>query len=198
MVPPSGFTGGYDADPTPQDYARWDAEFPDGNVCLRLPDDIVGIDVDAYGGKTGAATLAEAERRWGPLPPTYRVTSRHDGVSGIRLYRVPAGTKLRGVLKFSELGIGDVDIIQRGHRYVVGWPSIHPEGRLYGWFDEAAGLVVMDTPPGPGDSSKLPAAWIEGLRVEPSHNGSEPGRTAKGMRLKSQSGYDVTEAMTEG
>jgi hypothetical protein len=110
------------------------SKYRDGNICLRLPYEIeidgtlwciIGIDVDAYDEETGALTLAEAEKRWGPLPPTYRATSRTDGVSGIKLFRAPAGTKLHGDLKFAELDIGDV----------VCWPSIHDKtGRMYLWY----------------------------------------------------------------
>ena len=46
---------------------------------------------------------------------------------GIRLFRIPVGIELRGVLKFPEMGIGDVELIQWFHRYVVCWPSFHPE-----------------------------------------------------------------------
>lgn len=195
--PPAGYTGGDSADPTDEEIDRWAREEPDGNLAVRLPLGIVGIDVDNYGGKTGAQTLAEAEKRWGPLPPTYRSTSREDGVSGIKLFRVLAGTRLRGALKFGELGIGDIDIIQRHHRYVVAWPSIHPEGRPYRWIDEADGAVV-DTPPGPDDLPELPETWIESLRIKLAHNNSEPARNTKDKRQKSQNSYDVSDAMTAG
>ena len=139
--PPSGYTGRGNPDPTEEQLAQWAQSVAnrDGGVCLRLPDNVIGIDVDAYNTKTGAATLAEAEKRWGKLPPTVRSTSRDDGVSGIRLYRVPPGTELAGGIKFPEMEIGDIDIVQHHHRYMVCWPSIHPEGRPYGWIDERKG-----------------------------------------------------------
>ena len=158
--PPSGFTGKTGAYPNEIDLAVWREAFSDGNLALRLPDEVevagqlwsvIGLDEDHYGGKTGAETIAEGEKRYGPLPPTSYSTSRKDG-SRIRLYRIPAGIKLRGVLKFSELNIGDVEIIQYHHRYMLCWPSIHDKtGWLYQWFD--AHGVVMDGPPrvrGPG------------------------------------------------
>ncbi len=49
--------------------------FGGGNVGLRLPECVLGIDVDAYAGKSGAATLAEAEARLGALPLTWRSTA---------------------------------------------------------------------------------------------------------------------------
>lgn len=55
----------------------------------RLPAGVLGIDVDAYDGKNGKQTLEDWAQQWGPLPPTYVITARCDGVSGIRLYRIP-------------------------------------------------------------------------------------------------------------
>jgi len=125
--PPTGFTGHDGRDPSGADMYTWAEEEPGGNVAIRVPGTVVGIDADHYDGKTGAATIAEGEKRWGRLPYSPKSTSRDDG-SGIRLYRVPPGTRLVEKLKFPELGLGGVDIIQRHHRYVMCWPSVHPEG----------------------------------------------------------------------
>jgi len=168
-------------------------------LCLRLPDGVVGIDVDAYGTKTGAATLAEAEQRWGPLPCTVRSTSREDGVSGIKLYRVPAGTKLAGGIKFSELGIADIDVIQTDHRYVNCAPTIHPEGRTYKWIDERTQAEVA-LPPAPDDLPELPAPWLEGMRNDAPRSKAEREQRACAERRTAprQALYDVSEAMTGG
>ena len=171
--PPTGYTGHAGIDPSYADMCTWAQEHPGGNLALRLPDNVIGIDVDAYGKKTGAATLAEVEKRWGPLPPTYCSSSRTDGVSGIRLYRVPPGTVLRDGIRFPELGIGDIDIVQRHHRYVMSWPSLHPERRQYLWIREADG-VVLDTPPGPADLPDLPQEWLEALRAKGEAPAPEP------------------------
>jgi hypothetical protein len=144
--PPPGFTGHNGADPSGADMHDWGEQEPDGNIAIRLAAGVIGIDVDAYNDKTGAATLAEAEKRWGKLPPTYRSTSRDDGISGIRLYRVPDGVLLADRIAFPDLEIGDIEIIQHHHRYVVCWPSIHPSGATYRWIDEIDGSV-MDYPP---------------------------------------------------
>jgi hypothetical protein len=48
----------------------WADEEPDGNIAVRLGDTVIGIDVDDYDGKGGGKTLAEAQRRWGALPPS--------------------------------------------------------------------------------------------------------------------------------
>src|SRR3954454_19578885 len=96
-----------------------------GNLALRLPDGVIGLDVDAYGGKNGAETVlllecgfpGEPEGALGPRPPTWKSSSRAgDSESGIHLYRVPPGIRW-----FGEAG-EHVDIIQRSHRYMVVAP----------------------------------------------------------------------------
>lgn len=91
----------------------------------RLPEGVLGIDVDAYDGKNGGQTLADWEAEFGPLPPTYRVTARHDGVSGIRLYRVPVGFYPR------EAPDSGVEFLDHHHRYMAAPPSWHHTGHRY-------------------------------------------------------------------
>lgn len=158
--PPTGFTGHHDNDPSFPDILQWSETYPDGNLCLRMPDNIIGIDVDAYGAKTGAQALIEAEKRWGYLPPTVRSTSREDNVSGIRLYRVPPGTRLADRINFDDLGIGDIEICQHRHRYVIAWPSIHPEGRGYWWHNHQGQIIAI---PDPLELPNLPPSWIAAL-----------------------------------
>jgi hypothetical protein len=199
--PPSGFTGAGKPDPTREQLDSWaqSTTYRGGGLCLRLPDGVIGVDVDAYGAKTGAATVEEAEKRWGLLPPTVRSTSRDDGVSGIRLYKIPPGTKLVGGIKFAELGIGDIDIIQSHHRYLVCAPSIHPEGRPYKWFDEQTGDEVA-LPPSPEELPELPSAWMEASRADAAHSGTgpKPNAGAGSRSVVREPSYDVTEAMTGG
>lgn len=152
--PPTGFTGYGGADPTPTQVAQWRRRR--GNIGLRLPETVIGIDVDAYGDKNGGDTLAAKVAELGELPPTWRSTSRHDDpVSGIRFYRVPAGRQWA-----DELG-PNVEIIHRGHRYAVVAPSIHPEDREYLWFDET-GELTFDVPT-VAELPQLPAAWVADL-----------------------------------
>lgn len=154
--PPEGWTGHNGKWPSYPDLHAWaEAREGRGNIGLRLPHDVVGVDVDNYGTKHGGGTVAKAEEQWGPLPATWRTTSRDDGVSGIRLYTVPEGLAWPG-----ELG-ADTEIIQYGHRYAVVWPSVHPEGRTYRWINpEGATSTVI---PRLEDLAELPEAWIVGL-----------------------------------
>jgi replicative DNA helicase len=154
--PPAGYTGAKNADvyPSPADIQTWIDWDPErGNIALRLPRTVLGIDVDAYDGKAGAATLAKWEDRWGALPPTVMSTSRTDG-SGIRLFRVPERPSWRG----EE---GGVELIWHGHRYVIVWPSVHAEGRIYRWIDQRTGEVLERHPS--IDLAELPDAWVAGL-----------------------------------
>lgn len=182
--PPSGFTGYDGATPSYPDILQWSELYPQGNLCLRLPDGVIGIDVDAYGAKTGEAALAEAVRRWGPLPDGPQSTSRlDDPVSGLRLFRVPPGTLLETIIVFRELSIGDIEVIQPHHRYAVCWPSIHPEGRPYWWRNSAGqtiGIPELDEIP------ELPQEWLDGLKLTP-----------RSLDLDME-GFDVRQAITAG
>lgn len=161
--PPSGYTG-YDAEiPSYPDLVAWSEDRPTANLALRFPPDVVGIDVDAYGDKTGSSTIAEAMKRFGLLPPTIRSTSRTDPTSGIRLYRKPSDVALHTQIKFPGLTIGNVEIVQDYHRYCMAWPSIHPEGGVYEWRDEKGVVVPV---PRIDDLPELPGRWVDGLRRE--------------------------------
>lgn len=127
-----------------------------GNIALRLPPDVIGIDVDAYAGKNGAASFTARLQQWGPLPPTWISTARDDGVSGIRLFRVPDGLRWPG-----QAG-EHIEIIQVGHRYLVVSPSLNPDsGTRYRWIRPDG--IVSTAPPGPDDLPELPIPWILGL-----------------------------------
>ena len=158
--PPTDYTGYAALTPSYPDITAWCEDRPDGNIALHLPDGVIGIDVDAYEGRTGAGTLAYAEHLWGALPPTVRTTSRDDLYSGIRLYRVPAGTRLATKIDFPDVGLGHVEIIQASHRYAVVWPSLHPSGARYRWQD--ADGYAADIPD-PASLPELPETWVASL-----------------------------------
>lgn len=176
--PPNGFTGWAGVDTSGPDIYEL-AEVPryqgTTQTALRMPPTVVGIDVDHYDGKRGGDTLAEAERRWGPLPVGPWSSARDDGVSGIRFLRVPAGTVLAGGIAFPELDLnGDaagIEIVQRHHRYAVVWPSIHPStGTPYTW----RGTAGPGLGPRVDELPELPAAWVDALR----NDSARPGRLA--------------------
>jgi hypothetical protein len=132
-------------------------DYATGNVALRLPENVIGIDIDAYPGKPGALTLANTEHAWGRLPATWRTTSRDDGVSGIRLFTIPEGLEWP-----NEVGPG-IEIIRFAHRYAIVWPSIHPDtGHTYKWIADD-GLTHIGTIPTVDELPPLPSKWVQGL-----------------------------------
>lgn len=164
--PPVGYTGQKGRAAEQDMVESWMKRKADGNVALRMPPTLLGIDVDAYGDKKGAETLAAAEEQWGPLPPTWRTTSRTDGVSGIRLFRIPAGLGWPGQLPFG----GGVELCRWDHRYVIVAPSLHPDGPQYHWFSPAGNQTTSSAAedgdwefPELDDLPMLPESWVKGL-----------------------------------
>jgi hypothetical protein len=196
--PPAGFTGRKARAPSAEEMSGWADTKPAHNVALHLSESlaevcggdwVVGIDIDSYGDKKGGETIAEAEERWGPLPPTWRSTSRpDDAVSGIRGFLIPAGIRLAGIIEFPDLGLTHVEIVQPHHRYMVAWPSIHAEGRRYVWFGPDG--TLSELPPEPTQMARLPQAWIDALQV--------PEDSAATKAAANGTTYDVADAITTG
>lgn len=160
--PPPGFTGASAPDPTLEQVTAWTEARGSHNVAVRMPANVIGIDVDAYAGKRGAATIAELEARLGALPPTFVLTSRDDGASGVRLYRY-AGPRREWP---GQLGTKDdgVDILTHEYRYAVASPSLHPEGRDYRFLNPDGRQSSI---PRMEDLAELPAAHVEDLALGP-------------------------------
>lgn len=153
---PVGWTGNHGEWPSYPDVMAWVQDMGGGNIALRLPSDVLGIDCDNYADKPGAAVLGALQERHGPLPATWRVSSRDDGQSGISLYRIPPGLRWPGVL-----GPG-IETIRFEHRYAVVWPSVHPNGGTYRW-RTPDGLVTLSALPTPDELPELPEAWVSAL-----------------------------------
>lgn len=165
---PTGITGKHPDIPADQ-MNRWarSREWRDANLALRIVNGI-GLDVDDYvkdgNRKNGGADLQKLIEKFGPLPPTVLSTSRGtSSPSGIRLYRLEdPSVRLKGKPAGKE---GDIEIIQRHHRYAVVGPSLHPTtGNKYQWYDENRNEI--EYPPPFESLPFLPAAWVDGLRVD--------------------------------
>lgn len=180
---PTGHTGRGGVDPDDDQVARWTASHADHNVALRLPDGVLGLDVDVYGDKRGDETVAYVADQLGAgdLPPTWTSTARGpDQPSRIHLYRVPVGGAWR-----SDLGRGSaVEVIQRGHRWARVWPSANHRllGRgvdpTYRWYRPDGS--ASDRPPRPDELAELPRAWLDVLRADDAVQ--LPGRASGGDR----------------
>ncbi|GAA5154735.1 hypothetical protein GCM10023340_38770 [Nocardioides marinquilinus] len=177
--PPTGFTGAEGRDTDPNQLAAWLKSHATSSIALRMPDHVIGIDVDQYVkgevSKHGAETLASFEQQWGPLPPTWSSTARGDqagpGLSRILLFRVPAQRYATRLSTGGPNGTGDVEIIQRHHRYAVVWPSVHSgvvaestgTTAVYRWYAPDGSPAEPGRVPAPGELAELPPAWVAGL-----------------------------------
>ena len=156
--PPRGYTGHEGTDPTDDQVADWVAKRGDRNLALRLPKNVVGIDVDAYDGKTGGETLDALESELGPLPKTWVSTARMDGISGIRFFRVPEQFRPSRDLT------GGIELVWHGHRYAVVAPSVHPAtGDNYCWITPHGEKQTAVDPPKAEELAELPDNWIDHL-----------------------------------
>jgi hypothetical protein len=149
------------------------------SIGVRMPPDVVGIDLDVYNG----GDLGPLEAKHGPLPSTVMTTARTDG-SGIGFYRVPVGTMLTTAIP------PGIEIIQWFHRIAMVAPSINPKvSAPYRWIEQQSG-EIRDTPPEIDDLPDLPWAWIEALSV--SGKGKHADRAATPDEL-----LDFIDAHTE-
>ena len=178
--PPDGFTGYEGGWPTDHDLSNWRAQGLT-NIGLRPQPNVLGLDVDAYGEKPGATTLAQLEQQWGALPATWMATSRSDGVSGIRFYRIPP--QIPDTAWPSQAGAG-IELIRHGHRYAVVPPSIHPEGRAYRWIKPTSFEAAPGELPYPADFPELPDAWVAGLTGVSRNGDRDPQHTKSGSRAE--------------
>ena len=160
-MPPKGFTGA--GSPMPS-YADWYTIYEEqsarwGNLGTRIPENVVGVDVDAYGDKNGAATFALLGGV--DYPPTVVLSARfragYDGKSGIRFYRLPDGVD-QSMLWGAHDGI---EILRFGHRYAVSPGSLHPDGFTYQLFDQRTQQFVDGLPP----VEDLPMLTVEQART---------------------------------
>lgn len=183
--PLKGYTGWAGADPSDADVQTWiDGTEGAWNIGLHLPHGIVVPDVDAYNG--GDATLAKLVDQVGqPLPPTWSSTSKGEhSPSRHRFYRaaLPDGRVWRDHPGGDRSGI---DALHVGHRYAVVWPSIHPSGDSYLWYDPDGDLY--EDVPEPSWMTVLDDAWITVL--------SKPGEPLAGAAADDSTSREALDHM---
>lgn len=153
--PPEGYTGEHGAPVTDAERQQWANH--DGNYALRLPDGVVGLDVDHYDNKIGLHTLQQLEQQLGALPLTFMSTGRDPATgSGIRFFRYPGG-------KLASTTGASIDVIQHTHRYAAVWPSVAGE-RVYRWWGHDGDTWISGAPPALEHLPELPTPWVEYLR----------------------------------
>ena len=98
IPPPTGHAGYDGRDVTAEDIERWIGEHGGtGNIALRLPRGVIGVDADPWKGPRQSGVMGGATRPMGAAPRTRpRTSSRDDDQSGIQLLQAPAGLHLRG------------------------------------------------------------------------------------------------------
>lgn len=161
---PRGYTGYNGRNVSWPDLSAWtEGEEGRWNLAVRLTA-MVGIDVDAHDGERGDETLRKAEAELGPLPPTYCSTSRGKGPSRIMFFRVPLDRE--PLLARREKVLVDtygpnVEILHKGHRFAVAWPSVHPDtGQTYQWYGPDGEVCHV---PKRSDIPELPETWLDFL-----------------------------------
>lgn len=152
--PPRDYTGRLgELEISDDQVAQW--AINPGNLGIRLPQGVVGIDVDWYkpDGQVSYGTLVH---ECGELPPTYKSSARPlQPHSGVYLYRVD------WQLELHDKPLPGIEIIQWFHRYICTWPSIHPEGEMYRLTDPRGMMGVR--PPLIDELPWLPEAWLKRL-----------------------------------
>lgn len=158
-APPTGTTGNKPTMTDDEIRALWEGVSGSSNLAWRLPDNVIGLDVDhGYNGKTGADTLKALEEDLGELPPTWSTTRRGaDSKSRKMFYIVPEG------FKWHAKAGADIDIIQRSHRYVIVAPS-DVDGLAEQWYRPDG--TPSDRAPLIEELAGLPEKWIEHLKKE--------------------------------
>lgn len=186
---PTGFTGGRNFDnypPSDEQLAHWRVTHGKSNIGLWLPHNVVGIDVDAYGNKTGDQTIKHIEQQIArePLPPTWTSTCRGaNQPSRIHFFRIDGYENARWTTGLTRYG-GAVDVIRFGHMFARVWPSRKldraPFGETYRWFTPSGMMALHGVVPNVSDLTILPLAWIDAFTV--SGSGSGDPRSSTGDR----------------
>ena len=155
-------------------------QVPGYTLSFRPPPSVKIFDVDHYGEKHGMDTIDRAEDALGPLPLTYRVTSRGSAnPSGRYLYRCPEEVEFNDAVfnPYGELETRlvkgkettkvwtDVEVVRTRHRWSWAPGVTHYKNdeliRVYDTFGDECAMPAVD------DLPWLPEAWVDYLRNPP-------------------------------
>lgn len=183
--PPKGTTG-YDAPAIERDVVEaWAAQQPDANIALRMPERVVGIDVDAY--KPNAVATMRRLEALAPMPSTWRSSSRGTAgdvpyESGIYFFRIPDDVPAEVIRDLRDpRGVdgttknADVELLRPFHRYAVAAPSLSPpppkgSGETYVWYAPDG----SNMPPYVAQLPELPREWLAELTPRAAASGTAP------------------------
>lgn len=135
-----GRSGGYQSSRAPRDEVERELRrFARANVGIRLPEDMIALDIDLKAdGESGEVLIdgADALVELG-LPPTVSVGHAEDAdgdplVYRHFLYRVPEGVSAEDVARLGASAEG-IDLIRWSHRLTLGRGSLHKSGDSYRW-----------------------------------------------------------------
>ena len=140
----------------------WCQHYTDCNIGIATGAELIVLDIDRKQGVDGFETLAVLEGRLGALPRTVTVET---GGGGSHFYfRKPLQTTIKN--SAGNLGPG-IDVRGEGG-YVVGVPSLHPNGRRYDWRSDCALDQIPIAP--------LPDRWLQAL-IRPKQGATVLART---------------------
>ena len=171
----------------------WIKDRPNGQIGI-VADGWIGIDVDSseHDGKSGEKTILKLEESLGALPRTLSSTARgENSISRIYFYRIPKDDR-----RYRDVG-PDVESIRPGHRYAAVYPSIHPSGEMYRWYN-ADGSVREDIP-SVYEFASLPETWLEYLtsvaKTQAFYSGSIP--LWKSKLVEGEMGQEIVNKLLE-
>jgi len=142
-----------------QQIEKWSKTHGPFNVALRLPKNVLALDVDTYKGDLDR--LAKLEAELGKLPTTWNSDSR-GGQGGKLLYRIPDEL----ASERWQSNISGITIVQHTHRYVMALPSRNKESNSrYQWYMGLNGPLVPDYQiPTVNDLTDIPEEWASVLK----------------------------------
>ena len=151
FAPPTGYTGWAGINPSGADIQAWiESDAAGYNIGLHLPPDLYVPDFDHAGRKAELEAAAEVA-----FPATWTSTAHGPGAARHHaFYRA----KLPDGRMWMDHPLPGMDSLHTGHRYAVVWPSVHPGGSTYEWYDPD-GELYEGVPP-VDDFAELPAELV--------------------------------------